>query len=423
MHYQDISMEDLEEWHRQVTWPSHGLVVGPFSFCVNAWDLDRPALTRYLEQVDSPLGLRDFRRTIRDHSGMSLYRDGFRILPYGEPDNDWLRLDRRRVNNPTVRLSNNQLLGWIQLSAEANPELRDQTNREGLVTNDAYHHLQATVLDLLSYLENRRFGSRRKLEHDFEKGLEKPDSASWLPGMDAQSAAAVSTPLPALQKSTGQEAKRRSQMVESARALDELAADGILKGAAYLELNHVVEQLRTELELASMGRGELLKATDDEGILSTALERCREALGSADDALAAIRPPSEAGGLGKQSTTSLADLVRHAIQLFDRLFTELDVVAEVTIDGRDWKVADASLRALTSVFQGIRKELPGGTTKRKVAVLVSDGTMQIEVAPAIAFVSVESQLGLRLLAALGAECAVIDQGRKSVLQVVFRRRR
>jgi hypothetical protein len=131
IHYKDIN-GDEEVWDRHVVWPEDSDVTcGPFAFRLSAWDLDTAPLNHFLKTTGSPMGLRDFRRTIREHSGVSLYRDGFRILPYGEPDNDWLRLDRRRVNNPTMRLSNNQILGAIQLTADQNPHLQDQTNREG----------------------------------------------------------------------------------------------------------------------------------------------------------------------------------------------------------------------------------------------------------------------------------------------------
>jgi hypothetical protein len=160
--YTDLSGV-TEQWERSVQWPPVGVACGPFSFEVKAWDLDKPALIPFLQKTGIAHGLRDFRRLIREHSGVSLYRDGFRILPYGEPDNDWLRLDRRRVNNPTVRLSNNQILGWVKVSAERNPLLQDQTNREGLVNNEAYVHLQHVVMELLTHLEHRRFQARRSL--------------------------------------------------------------------------------------------------------------------------------------------------------------------------------------------------------------------------------------------------------------------
>ena len=159
--YHDIAGTS-ESWERMVVWPLFA-TCGPFQFRVNSWDLDKDAVSYFLKRIGARTGSRDFRRAIRDHSGISLYRDGFRILPYGEPDNDWLRLDRRRVNNPTLRLSNNQIFGWVQLNADANPHLQDQTNREGLVANEAYAHLQQVILELLSYLETRRFAARRSL--------------------------------------------------------------------------------------------------------------------------------------------------------------------------------------------------------------------------------------------------------------------
>ena len=49
----------------------------------------------------------------RPRSGVSIYRDGFPVLPYGEKGDDWLGLDARRVRNPTLALSNNQIVGYI----------------------------------------------------------------------------------------------------------------------------------------------------------------------------------------------------------------------------------------------------------------------------------------------------------------------
>jgi hypothetical protein len=63
------------------------------------------------------------------------------VFPYGEPRNDWLRLDLRRVQNPTMRLSNNQIMGYVLISADRNPQLRDQSNREGLIEGPALDDL------------------------------------------------------------------------------------------------------------------------------------------------------------------------------------------------------------------------------------------------------------------------------------------
>jgi signal transduction histidine kinase len=101
-----------------------------------------------------------------------VYRDGFRIWPYGEPHDDWLRLDQRRVNNPVVKLSNNQVVGFIEIGADRNPDLRDQTNREGLIHNEAFTDLQRLTLHLLNMLEAER--QARRHPEDALPGHGKP---------------------------------------------------------------------------------------------------------------------------------------------------------------------------------------------------------------------------------------------------------
>lgn len=96
--YKDIN-GDEEVWERHVLWPeASNEKCGTFQFRISAWDLDSGPLRFFLKEIDSDMGLRNFRRAIREHSGISLYRDGFRILPYGEPDNDWLRLEIGRAH-------------------------------------------------------------------------------------------------------------------------------------------------------------------------------------------------------------------------------------------------------------------------------------------------------------------------------------
>lgn len=253
----DITYSDIfgieEHWERSVLWPSAGQTCGSFEFRVNAWDLDREALGFFLEKNALGLGPREFRRTIRDHSGVSLYRDGFRMLPYGEPDNDWLRLDRRRVNNPTLRLSNNQILGWVQISADGNPNLQDQTNREGLVSNDAYTHLQHVLLELLSYFEARRFASRRSAPFSSgPRATSLPVTSSSLEKIDALLKPMAKSKSLGRAEAEGLRDAFRAQQDASADALRRyagLAATGQLASAVFARILQPLRQVQTELTL------------------------------------------------------------------------------------------------------------------------------------------------------------------------------
>ena len=133
---------------------------GPFEIELRVWDRDPDALAPLVEQRGGTLT--SLRKDLDSFAGISIYRDGFRVLPYGDPMDDWLRLDLRRVQNPTLRLSNNQIAGYITISADENAELRDQSNREGLLQNGAFEDLREAVRAILSEIETRRLAVRRK---------------------------------------------------------------------------------------------------------------------------------------------------------------------------------------------------------------------------------------------------------------------
>jgi len=129
---------------------------GPFRISLNVWDLDI--------QPGKGVGIdRALRDAIKSYCGVSVYRDGFRIWPYGEKDDDWLELNQRRVNNPTLRISNNQIFGFIEITHDDNSDLKDRTSREGLIDTPAFFDLKVLVLAALSSLEVERFNQRHQV--------------------------------------------------------------------------------------------------------------------------------------------------------------------------------------------------------------------------------------------------------------------
>jgi signal transduction histidine kinase len=137
---------------RRVRNPWNGgtrLACGSVRVRLFAFDLEGEAIARIGPRME-------VRAWLREWSGVSIYRDGFRVWPYGEPHDDWLRLDQRRVNNPVVCLSNNQIVGFVEISHDRNPELRDQTSREGLIHNAAFDDLRRLMYFVLQVLESER---------------------------------------------------------------------------------------------------------------------------------------------------------------------------------------------------------------------------------------------------------------------------
>ncbi|WP_430601369.1 hypothetical protein IGJ01_000504 [Enterococcus sp. AZ089] len=90
--------------------------------------------------------------------GISLYRDGFRIRPYGEKDTigfDWLDIDTERAKDPagvarkTYLMQANQLSGFINITKEKNNVFEDQANREGLKKSAEFDYLKKTMLQIV----------------------------------------------------------------------------------------------------------------------------------------------------------------------------------------------------------------------------------------------------------------------------------
>ena len=141
---------------------------GPFELRLNVWDRDTASLRELAEEFGSTKLARE---TLNSVSGVSIYRDGFRVLPFGEQDDDWLRLDHQRVQEPTQRLSNNQIVGYLLIGRDTNPDLTDQTNREGLIEGPALDDLRHAVLQLLRMLEVERYKIRPREPRKPKSGL------------------------------------------------------------------------------------------------------------------------------------------------------------------------------------------------------------------------------------------------------------
>lgn len=131
---------------------------------------DRDDLGNIVQMIKSSIS--NVRKDLDAFAGVNIYRDGFRVLPYGEPNNDWLRLDLRRIQNPTLRISNNQIFGYVQIAADRNPELKDQSNREGLRENQAYFDLREIMIAILSRMEVYR----RQYKRREDKGGKKEEN-------------------------------------------------------------------------------------------------------------------------------------------------------------------------------------------------------------------------------------------------------
>lgn len=131
------------------------IACGSFNFSFYIFDFRPQAPAKFkLDKKDKEI--------LRSHR-IYLYRDGVRVYPYGEPNDDWLKID---VFRGTISagdfLSNDQVMGYVTISHDDNPHLKDKTSREGLIEEgDASEDFIALLQTFLYYTKKKLYDRYR----------------------------------------------------------------------------------------------------------------------------------------------------------------------------------------------------------------------------------------------------------------------
>ena len=139
---------------------------GDIDFDFRVFDRDPEAIDELLDRGLRKLsiGKLEARKLLDELYGVGIYRDVFRIRPYGDQDYDWLDLDKKRVQNPSNNIGMNQIVGFIGVKTELLSGLHEKSARDGLVENNNYAGLQYISNHLLSrVLQPKRFLFRKMI--------------------------------------------------------------------------------------------------------------------------------------------------------------------------------------------------------------------------------------------------------------------
>ncbi|TXK36458.1 ATP-binding protein [Pontibacter qinzhouensis] len=101
-------------------------------------------------QKESKVSSDEYGRLIgktRKIGGLYIYKNGIRILPYGDTDVDWLDIEKRRTKSAGYyHFSHRNIFGIVEIDQARNKELSEKAGREGFRENKAYRQFQ----DILS---------------------------------------------------------------------------------------------------------------------------------------------------------------------------------------------------------------------------------------------------------------------------------
>lgn len=138
---------------------------GPLHLRLNIYDREGDAVVELLEKVGlSGIGKLEAKRVLDENIGIGIYRNNFRIRPYGDAETDWLELESMRVQNPSRKLGLNQVWGMVSIEDESVSKLTERSSREGLEHNGSFVRLKRLITELLAKIESLRQDFRQSAQ-------------------------------------------------------------------------------------------------------------------------------------------------------------------------------------------------------------------------------------------------------------------
>jgi len=96
------------------------------------------------------------------YCGVKIYRDGFRILPFGDADNDWLELNAARTASPEFRIGTKNIIGVVHISRDKNIGLQDVLSRENMYATKEYSALKKFINKVFDNYTSIQLDARKK---------------------------------------------------------------------------------------------------------------------------------------------------------------------------------------------------------------------------------------------------------------------
>lgn len=135
--------------------PTHANTrVGAFAIYIASMEFEPDSSTHPRSEHDR------YTELAKSYSGLMIYRNDLRVLPYGREDNDFFEIESKRSKNAGRYFWNHrQMFGRIALTRDKNPNLKDKAGREGFIDNTAAKTFRDIVENILDLSARRYLGS------------------------------------------------------------------------------------------------------------------------------------------------------------------------------------------------------------------------------------------------------------------------
>ncbi|MDR2686084.1 MAG: ATP-binding protein [Rickettsiales bacterium] len=319
------------------------LNVGEVTFDIRVYDRDKDSIEYLMGRVPEKERA-NFSSVIQAKSfldkfiGVGVYRNGFRIRPLGDPGYDWLKLDERRVQNPTMRVGLNQVIGFISIENEDKSNLLEKSARDGLKENEAYNMLVELSHNVIWELEDRRY----KFRHMSSERKNTQDSIDAL--SDAENLKkAVRKVLKDENELQQVEQIINKDQEEKQKVIDELVQKmAVYQGQATLGkiMNVVLHEGRKPLNYFSNQASNiteyitLLKKNTKDNTLNEVIRIMNEIKDNSKQLAELFKrlDPLAAGRRGRKKLENVESMIDNSFKIYSKILTDNKITVSVACD-------------------------------------------------------------------------------------------
>jgi signal transduction histidine kinase len=320
--------------------PDSALInIGPFNFEAHWYN------RRILRAIDGIGELKAVRLLQERWSGILLFRDGFRVFPYGEDADDWLALDRKALRRSGYTLNKTQFIGRVEISRVSNPALLDQTNREGLRETPE----QQILLGLMQYvIQEQLFRFMKHVEKQYKgQKVDLSEAKSEVDRLNARAKSALGR-LKKIAREEGTEAAEElqqtlfefSEFAERARQRIEEVEQESRQMIEMAGVGLMIEVVAHELARASENAIENLEALRGKDVpeeVRAKLESLRAQMKSLGKRVRVLDPLS-VSGRQRVETFDLNELIRDTLEAHEAQFSRHKIKVKLDMPDRPVRI-------------------------------------------------------------------------------------
>lgn len=214
------------------------------------------------------------RSVANEAGGIRLYRNGFRVLPYGEKGNDWIGLDestrRRAIIVPHQNIS---FFGFVEVDDEDGDLFQETASREGLIENSAleelkefvYKSITGAVLKIAELRNRKGTAGQKNWERQNQRAAEQevdeaifeletliennvPESGTKADFIKPESTNRYKETIGKLKIGREKEKKERKALIEEMNMLRILAGLGLVIGEFVHEIDRFLPAFDTDIK-------------------------------------------------------------------------------------------------------------------------------------------------------------------------------